>query len=243
MRITILPILFLLSLEPFIVTGQDTIQHGRLIDLPSYKGAENIRVVNLRTGKGAISDMQGYFRIIARKNDSILISSIQYEIKTFRADPGVDTLLYLEQAVYVLPAAKVVFNFQTYEEFKAAVLELPEECYEKKEIPWFKDYFNKSKEEYISCTGFSPITLLYNMYSKKALEMKRYNYILEREKVEAMVSSRYNSRIVSNITGITSEDELRNFMDFCHIPDSYVIRASEYELYLAIMDCYRKYQK
>ncbi len=235
--------MFLLYLEPYVAAGQDTIQHGRLIDLPSYKGADNIRIVNLRTGKGTISDMHGYFRIIARKNDSILISSVQYEMKTFRANPTVDTLLYLEPAVYVLPTAKVIFNFRTYNEFKEAVLALPEECYEKKEIPWFRDYFNKSKEEYISCTGFSPITLLYNMYSKHALEMKRYNYILEQEKVEALVSSRYNSQVVSNITGITSAEELEKFMDFCRIPDSYVIRASEYELYLAIMGYYRKYQK
>lgn len=243
MRLTILLILSLLSLEPLIVTGQDTIQHGRLIDLPSYKGADNIRIVNLRTGKGTISDMQGYFRIIARKNDSILISSVQYEMKTFRANPAVDTLLYLEQAVYVLPTAKVIFNFRTYDEFKEAVLALPEECYEKKEIPWFKDYFAKSKEGYISTPSFSPITYLYNKYSKHALEMKRYNYILERERVEALVNSRYNPQIVSNITGITSAEELKKFMDFCRIPDSYVIRASEYELYLAIMDCYRKYRK
>jgi hypothetical protein len=237
-------ILFSLFICPVVSSGQDTVQHGRLIDITTYQGADNIRIINLRTGRGTISDMHGYFRIFCYKNDSILISSVQYEMKSFRADPLADTVLfYLQPAVYVLPAAKVVFNFRTYDEFKEAVLTLPKECYEKKEIPWFKDYFAKSKEGYISTPSFSPITYLYNLYSKHALEMKRYNYIIEEERVEALVKSKYNPQIVSNITGITSAEELKKFMDFCHLPDTFVINAKEYELYIAIMDCYKRYNK
>jgi hypothetical protein len=241
-RIIIVLVLFILSLIPVIATGQDTIQQGRIIGLPTYQGADNIRIINLRTGRGAITDMHGYFRISCHRNDSILISSVQYEMKTFRAVPSVDTLIYLEPAVYVLPTAKVLFNFKTYNEFKDAVLALPKESYEKDEIPWFKEYFAKSKEGYISTPSFSPITYLYNKYSKHALEMKRYNYILEQERVDALISSRYNPQIVSNITGLTSADDIKKFMDFCHIPDSYVISASEYELYQVIMNRFRKYQ-
>jgi len=237
--------LFALIISTYCVFAQqqDSIFCGRIIDVSTLKGADNIHVINIRNGYGTVSDMHGYFRIKCIPGDSVLISSVQFQKKIITVIPGNDTVLvYVETVTYMLPVAKV-FKFRTYDDFKDAVLALPKELYEGDEIPWFRDYFNQSKDEFTYVKSFSPITYLYDKYSKKALELKRYNYLIEQEKVYDLVAEKYNSEIVSNLTGLTSPEEIKKFMDFCNLPPAFVIKAKDYEVCLAIIDCFRKYTK
>jgi hypothetical protein len=211
------------------------------MDIKENVGAVNIHVINTSNGYGATSDINGYFTIFCNIGDSLLISSVQYENVLIPVKSTLDTLqINLRPHTYELPLVQV-YQYKDYEDFKRAFIKLPSSKVAPEEIPWFSQYFNESKSEYASVKSFSPITYLYDRYSKAALEKKRYNYILEVEKMDQMITTKYNSLIVSEITGLVSKEDIAKFMEYCHLNDSFIVRAKKYELYLAILECYNQY--
>jgi len=221
--------------------SQDTIHYGRVLDMGTARGIENIHIINLNSGRGTISGLHGYFHIRCNEGDSLLVSSVQYKKRVITPVMTGDTLyVFLEPETYMLPVVRIM-KFRDYNEFLEAVLALPKEEYEKGEIPWFRDYFAETKNEYTYVKTFSPITYLYERYSKKAKEMQRYNFLVEQENVYNKISLRYNEQMVSQITGIIASDSVKAFMQFCKLPEAFLLNAKDYEIHLAVLNCYRQY--
>jgi len=82
-----------------------------------------------------------------------------------------------------------------------------------------------------------PISFLYDKFSKEAMSKRIYAELTKKD--EAAV--RYNKVVISKITGMHDEDEIRKFIDFCALRVQFILDASDYELYAAIMDCYQNF--
>jgi hypothetical protein len=52
---------------------------------------------------------------------------------------------------------------------------------------------------------------------------------------------RYNKALVSRITGLKTEDDLKKFMQFCALQIKFILESTDYELYAAISNCYDEY--
>jgi len=84
-----------------------------------------------------------------------------------------------------------------------------------------------------------PISILYDQFSKEARSKEIYAGLIIKDKA----ATRYNKDVVSRITGITDEDELKKFMEFCALQIQFILESTDYELYAAIMDCYSEFRK
>lgn len=82
-----------------------------------------------------------------------------------------------------------------------------------------------------------PFSLLYDRFSKEAKQKKAYAGVMKQE----MASKKYNMTLVSLLTGLKSEPEILKFIDFCALEIDFILRATEYELYAAIIECYHDY--
>jgi len=51
----------------------------------------------------------------------------------------------------------------------------------------------------------------------------------------------YNLDLINKITGLSNEKEIRKFMDFCNLQLEFILNVSDYELYLAILDCLKDF--
>lgn len=83
------------------------------------------------------------------------------------------------------------------------------------------------------------ISMLYDQFSKEARSKEIYAGLIIKDKA----ATRYNKDVVSRITGITDEDELKKFMEFCALQIQFILESTDYELYAAIMDCYGEFRK
>jgi hypothetical protein len=84
-----------------------------------------------------------------------------------------------------------------------------------------------------------PIGLLYDQFSKEARAKKNYAEAMRMEKAY----TRYNKLMISRITGLKDNDELGKFMAFCSLQIKFILESMDYELYAAIMNCYKEYCK
>jgi hypothetical protein len=79
-----------------------------------------------------------------------------------------------------------------------------------------------------------PISLLYDQFSKEARSKRIYAGLLKKDQVAV----RYNNAVISKLTGLKNEEEIKQFIDFCALKVQFILDSSDYELYAAIMDCY-----
>lgn len=86
-------------------------------------------------------------------------------------------------------------------------------------------------------SGPGPFSLLYGHYSKEAKSKKLYADLILKERA----GRRYNKILVSKITGLINDDEIKNFMEFCALQIKFILESTEYELYAAILGCYNEY--
>jgi hypothetical protein len=84
-----------------------------------------------------------------------------------------------------------------------------------------------------------PISFLYDRFSKEARSNRIYAGLVKKD----VAYARYSYALITRITGLTDEDEIREFIDFCALQIQFILKASDYELYAAIMNCFSEYCK
>lgn len=127
----------------------------------------------------------------------------------------------------------------TYEEFKKAFVEMViEDPLENLDLhlPSPAEMRNLAYGGYIAVAK-GPISMLYDQFSKEARSKRIYADLMKKERADV----RYNNVIISRITGIKDDDEIKKLRDFCALQVQFILDASDYELYAAIMNCYAEF--
>ena len=86
-------------------------------------------------------------------------------------------------------------------------------------------------------SGPGPVSILYEQFSKEGRSRRMYAEFLRKDKAW----TRYNSTVVSKITGLKNEDDIQKFMQFCALQIKFILESTDYELYAAILNCYDEY--
>lgn len=78
-RFRIWILLFMLATAYGVVAGQEMVLEGTVLNAKTREPISYANVWNLRTGKGTISNLDGYFRLAVRGGDSVRISYIGFK--------------------------------------------------------------------------------------------------------------------------------------------------------------------
>ena len=144
-----------------------------------------------------------------------------------------DTIMLDITEIYPWPA--------TYEEFSRKFVEFdePENIVDLQlpeiKVPPF------THPGHIGITIPGPITFLYNLFSRSAKRQRQYAALIEYDRIQRKLALRYNKEIIYRITGLTDEKEIYDFMQYCNFTDEFIFNSLEYEIYLAIRNCYLNY--
>jgi hypothetical protein len=214
---------------------------GEIIDPEASEAVPYVHVINTTSKTGAVSNTEGRFWIKMNKKDTLLFSAIGFEkyIFTLKDDINSNKLVVtieLRHSTLELETVKI-FAFKDEYALKRALIdaELPIEI-PKKGIQLAGFYYGPKKE--VKASAFSsPISFIYNKVSKEAKQAKKLQEYEQDYDFRNYLKSKYNESIVIKITGI-QEDKVDDFMKFCKLDDSFIKRASEYELTVVLRQCF-----
>ncbi|MFT4826998.1 MAG: hypothetical protein ACI9GO_001001 [Bacteroidia bacterium] len=86
----------------------------------------------------------------------------------------------------------------------------------------------------------SPITYLYDRFSKKGKERIEYARLIERDRQLKKAGKKYDNLIVKMLTNYDAE-ELEKFQKFCAFHPSYIEAVDALELYFEILRCKKEF--
>jgi hypothetical protein len=196
--------------------------------------------------EGSVSDFYGKFRIGVFPGDTLIISAVSFHHAVIPIPYNLNTTEYFVKVILQKDTVNlkelVVYPWpSTYEQLKREFTEI------EVEDPIANLHLNlPSPEEMRNLAypqgGFimsGPVHMLYNQVSKEARSKRIYAELVKKEKA----AGRYNKNVVSRITGIKNEDEMKKFIEFCALQVKFILESTDYELYAAILECYGEFCK
>jgi len=202
-------------------------------------------IINLDRHWMVKADTTGFFKIWVRQGDTLHISAIGFEYLEYIIDNvNIDSTVQisLKNRSYEIPEVSIT-SLGSYKQFKYKVLnlELPETGIN----PQVEKLFKHVEVQTVikpSYSIMSPVSLIYNLFSKDAKELKKYFEIIENQEKVNEIDRRYNIHIVQNLTGLQGM-EAKKFMEFCNFQNLYILSISDYNLYSEIILRFKAYKK
>ncbi len=231
----------------FGVQGQIIEYSGRILDEDFYPlyGAM-VRISG--TGLATSANEEGHFFLPVQKGDTLIISHLGY-LPALQAITQADSnnrafgITTLKKTVYELQTVDIFPWPETYQEFKQAFvqLQLEEEKMAELNIPGIPKSIPQLSDDRYGVAVGGPVQLVYNLFSKEVKRRKRFFENIKREKYYDRISLKYNRELVSRISGLKDPLQIDRFMKYCALDEQFILRSSDYDIYFAILSCWRSW--
>ncbi len=203
---------------------------GIIVEGDSTTAMPFVYVINKNTGNGTMSDNTGRFYLNVNANDTLLCTFVGFvklklPVNKFKNSSEKEVKIVMRKIAYNLPEVTVsTFKLKPYE----------------------RDYMNRviegSKMRTINAIE-SPITALYNQFSKHGQEQRKLAKIFEEVFEEEQVQAKLSPEILRNLTGDDKID-YEKFRKFCfYLTNYYIINHEGYDLYYKVMECYYQWKE
>ena len=235
------------SYSQFVRIADKAIVAGYIYSEDDSKALPFVNVYVKKTRNGTISDTLGYFLLSAQINDTLIFSSIGYHnkyvfINDSMTDKSKPLLLFMETKSYMLKDVNVI-ALQRYKQFEYEItnMKLPDDdyTYAAKNFP-FKpkdiDYYARSNLNSFGLI-FSPISALYETFSKSGKEHQKLENIKHKDFVEELLLKKIDIKIIMEVTN-TNREQANLFIEWCDFSIDFIRNITEYDLINVIKQKY-----
>ncbi|MCH8545814.1 MAG: carboxypeptidase-like regulatory domain-containing protein [Cryomorphaceae bacterium] len=225
--------LYILLLFSQVLYGQKGTVWGVVVNVEGISLSE-VHVVNKNTTKGTITNVNGRFRLTAQVNDTLVFSLLSHKYLYYRVnDEDFETPLriVLKKEEFLLDEVSIFSYKLTSNEPKAMKLRKPA-------VPDDEDIREPGLP---SPAGLAnPIDAVYQAFSKRIKQLKILETYKERDRFQTKLEEGNNRDILMRVTGMTQE-ELKPFLFFCQMGPDFIASATDYELLISLLVCYKEY--
>jgi hypothetical protein len=199
-----------------------------------FTGFTDMLVVNMTKGTGVYGNLDGSFEITVKQHDVIKISCRGYTTATISMKDSVYKKEYFVfvklKFLEIIQENPVIIRPQpTIEDLKTSQNNIGSYQY--------KPLVNNALDMFMS-----PLTAIYQMFSKREAEKQKYAMFMSQKEIDDYVTnvSRYLSK--SGVIDLT-EEEMPYFVARCPINEDFAKEASLYDVSIVIKSCYEEYAK
>ncbi len=195
-------------------------------------------ILNKNTGDRFISNRYGAFGIYVNEFDTLIFSVIGYQ--TFQLAAYNYVLNKIETPIkvrlkpisYKLKEVNITSNKRKQDSLarKAAV--------RLRTDPLLNDFSHI--DSWIGGSTGSPLTGLFAASNKKLQEYQKLQHLIELYREQQAVDERYTNDLIKRATGI-DEIMILEYKRFCNLPNYFILNSNDYDLVLAIRNCYYEY--
>ncbi|MDZ4845526.1 MAG: hypothetical protein SH857_08255 [Chitinophagales bacterium] len=226
--------LLLIICATFTSFAQDStiLVKGTVVQHPAI-GFGDFIIVNLTTGRGEFGKSDGTFEIKIKPKQDIRVSCLGFKTVTVSFRDSVYKPIY-----HVRVEMK-----QLTIQFDKPVIIRPQPTY--KDLEEAREKIGTTEYEPIIASPVdafsSPITALYQKFSRKEQEKREYVELMNQKQLEQALKDITRYHIDSGLFEL-EEDEIVLFISTCPLEQDFVKYASLYEVSIALQNCYAKFK-
>ncbi|MBO4281844.1 MAG: carboxypeptidase-like regulatory domain-containing protein [Bacteroidales bacterium] len=218
---------------------------GCVVNDLQHTPLENACIHNISTGMATFSNAKGNFALIAKGKDTLVVTHVGYAARVLVLEdtlsPSDKRHLISMEMKSILLKGTTVYALKPYPIFLTDVAKEANAVEESITLSGQQKSDATARTEPHLYNG-SPITMLYDCYSRKAQLARHYRYLSTHEEESRQLSRKYNAAIVARLTGLQGE-ELEAFMCYCAFSYYDLVKAPETEIARMITNKFSKYRK
>jgi hypothetical protein len=207
---------------------------GTVVEQDSTTVMPYVYLLNSKTGNGTITDYNGKFSIIAGNSDTLTFQYVGYARRKYPVSLIKNVNDSIKKPVKIVMHTMLV-NIQSVTVIANKI--------KPNEIDYMKRYIKQHAAPRGLDAFNSPITALYDQFSRKGREQRKLQQIFQDILIQEEVNKKLNPEILRQLT----EDETINFEDFrryaWRVDNQFILTHDGYDLYAPIMYYYRKYKQ
>jgi len=222
---------------------------GRIVDIYGQT-IEFAHIINLSRRFGVVSDRAGRFVMPVNRGDSLMLTHVSHVVRFVTIDqehfetPGPYELIMLpkvfelrEVVIRPLPRTRLEFRH----EFVNIDLPPPPDSFRIR-MPHISTLVYTGPQSGFGIVMKGPFQTYYDLFSKEARQLRKLNKELAAMQLQEEIEKRYNHLIIFRLTGIADPAVREEFMQYCNMPVDFILEASEYDLYMAILRCFESFR-
>ena len=191
----------------------------------------NAIIINRTTKKGAFGRPDGTFTVNCMRKDTLAITSLGFQTRliTYRDSIERDSFrlrLFLETRNYFFSEVEV-FAPRDLEQIQADINKLG---YDE------RDYMLSG----INAVQ-SPITFLYQQFSKKEQSKRQVAYMENEDRKRELLKELFRLYVDYQIISLTDE-QFDDFITYLNVSDEFLIKSSQYDFLIFVKDRFRDYK-
>ena len=236
----------------YIKMGGRAIVAGYVFEESTSEPLPYVNVYIKQTRQGTITDTSGYFIISAKINDTLTFSSLGYDRKyvvlTDSASESMKPLIvFLDTRIYQINSVDII-ALKRYKQLEYEIINMKLEddgyIYAANNFPFRPkdlDYYTR-----VNAPGFglvfSPISALYELFSKEGKERQKLEEIQSRDYLSELIDKKVSSSFISEITGMSLK-ETNIFLSWCNFSPEFILKLNEYDLISIIIYKHKQYSR
>lgn len=201
---------------------------GKIIDSVTQKSLSPVSIENMTTHAGTVSGRKGYFEIQASYGDYILFKIVGYKNAIVQVKIGDENrfrIVSMDIKPTLLNEVIIKKGPTQYQIDSANRASLYKSVYE----------YDQQK------SVFSPVTTVYQKFSKRYKNLRKFQTQILSNEQQKYISTRYSEEIVKSLTPLTDQDEIAKFMNAYPMEYDYARAASDLEVKMWIKYNYQDY--
>ena len=227
---------------------------GILVDDSTGRPVVYAHIFNESRKMGVISDENGEFSLFAETYDTLIFTALNFDGKIVELAPSVfegKYVIVMHRIQYEIDEVSIM-GFRDYEDFKRKfiALELPETPTDRLRENLAALSIRNANEAVsedevrrrVENPWFRPVNGNIPIYSKEDLQRMNFEKVLKHEEKLRVIDEKYNRDIIYQVTKL-SQDEITDFMGFCHFDEDYLFRATPYQIVVRIEQKFKEYKK
>lgn len=217
------------------VEGQRSELTGIIADSATGEPVEYAQILNFSLQKQTYSNRNGQFTLEAKPGDTLVIYGLgYYYLKLTVGESMLDktpvSVLLIPQP-YNLSAANIP-GFGSYENFRRKLVSVSPPMTQTEQLnksmeglvlQAAMDGFNEYMQKNVSIVSIS-------IRTPEEIERIKLSKIEKKQQIRDRVYHKFNPVVVKEITGLTDDDGIIEFMVWCKFTDAYILEANEYDL-------------
>jgi len=235
----------------FIKMEDRVIIAGYVLDEESGKPLIYTNISIRHRHEGTISDTSGYFALSAKMYDTIKFSMLGYERKHIVIDENaVDRneplIVKMKTEAYLLPTVDIFEWRYNQLKYEVTTMNLPDDdyVYAQQNFPIKQkaiSFYNNTPSSGAGLT-FSPITALYEKFSKEGRERQKLAELQEKDYITKLIEDRITTQQIMELTGFT-EIETYRFLDWCDFSAEFIKSMNAYYFIMIVKHKAEQYKK
>jgi len=208
---------------------------GIIIDSVNGSPVEYAHILNFSLSKQIYSNSKGEFGLDAYTGDTLVVYGLGYLYEKVIVNEnmlsGKTVKIFLTQQPYDLSSANII-GIANYEDFRNKLINEPppKTRNERLNESLASPVLRAALEGFQEYQQKHPTIARIPIRTPEEIERIKLDKIKHRDHVKDQVYHKFNPVIVKEITGLSEDHDIIEFMVYCNFTDSYILESNVYEL-------------